>query len=254
MTAQKTNLPAVPGPERSLLMGAEQTRSGMLVVRRIAVACALILLVAALSFCRPTAVPFADLSGHPDYVDLERMAELRLDLRYAGQNNFLGTVLYGDGHRAYLHRDAAARLARAIAFLQMERPDTRLRVWDALRPRSVQRQMWQHVRGTEQQKYVGDPERGSVHNYGMAIDLTVEDASGAPLEMGTDFDDFRPLAEPAQEHSSIAAGTLSRSAWKNRLLLRRAMLRAGFEPLTTEWWHFDALPGWLVRERYPIVE
>ncbi len=203
--------------------------------------------------CRP---PFSveQAARHSDYVRLEEAAGIRVLLRYSTTDNFLGEDLYGDRVPALLHREAAARLQLGAAFLGAEAPGHSLLVWDALRPRSVQRRMWGRVAGTPAEGYVANPERGSVHNYGLAVDLTVVDARGRTLDMGTDYDDFRALAEPAREAEFLRSGRLSRAQRENRLLLRRAMLRAGFEPFSKEWWHFDAFPGWWVREHYSIVE
>ena len=203
---------------------------------------------------RPGTLSLQQAAAHPDFVNLTEVPEVTLSMRYAGANNFLKTNLYADRVPPLLHKLGALRLRQSAAFLAMEMPGSRLLVWDALRPRSVQRQMWSRVSGTPQEKYVADPERGSVHNFGFAVDLTVVDRDGRPLDMGTDFDDFRALAEPAREAEHLAAGLLSPKQRSNRLLLRRVMLRSGFEPLSTEWWHFDALPAWAVRERYVPVE
>ena len=196
----------------------------------------------------------AAASDHPDFVNLAGLAEVRVRLRYGTRDNFLGTDLYGGKVQPLLHREAAGRLREAGGFLAMERPGVRLLVWDALRPHSVQQVLWDRVAGTPREKYVANPGRGSVHSFGFAVDLTAVGRDGRPLDMGTDFDDFRPLAEPARESEHLSLGLLSTTQVENRRLIRRAMLRAGFEPLSTEWWHFDALPAWAVRERHVRVE
>jgi D-alanyl-D-alanine dipeptidase len=118
----------------------------------------------------------------------------------------------------------------------------------------VQFQLWDHVKGTDQQQYVADPKIGSIHNYGFAVDLTILDAEGRELDMGTAFDEFTPLAEPRREEEFLRQGRLTALHLENRLLLRRVMEGAEFTTLAIEWWHFDALPKSEVIGKYPRVE
>jgi D-alanyl-D-alanine dipeptidase len=195
-----------------------------------------------------------EVAANPDYVEIRNGAGVRVALRYATTDNFTHANLYGGFRHAFLHREAARKLDAAIAILEREHPGWRLVIWDALRPRSVQRLFWDRVKGTPKQKYVADPGPGSIHNFGFAVDLTLADASRRPLDMGTDFDDFSPAAEPQLESGLLAQGRLTRSQVANRLILRDIMTRAGFVQLPEEWWHYDALPGGEVRARYRIVE
>jgi len=194
------------------------------------------------------------IEASPDYVELLPAMGLTLDLRYATANNFVGENLYGDFHRAFLHRIAAEKLSRAVENLRKANPGYRFVVFDALRPRSVQEILWAKVRGTAQEKYVADPKQGSMHNFGFALDLSVLDESGKELDMGTGFDAFTPLAEPREEQLFLAEGKLSSRQIGNRKLLRSAMEDAGFIQRPDEWWHFDALPAAEVLGAYPIVE
>ena len=194
------------------------------------------------------------LRTHSDYVNLKTISGVRIDLRYAGKNNFMGENLYGDFRECFLHRTAAAKLSMAVRYLRDEKPGHEFLVFDGLRPRSVQRKMWNRVKDTPSRDYVADPERGSVHNFGLAVDLTVVNEKGRALAMGTDFDSFQPLAEAGRELELLRGGKLRKDQLENRLLLRRAMIRAGFIQLPNEWWHFDALPAPLVRRDYRIVE
>ena len=194
------------------------------------------------------------VQASPDYVEVSPAMGLVVDLRYATLNNFVGEDLYGGFDRAFLHRIAAEKLARAVENLKRVHPGYRFIVFDALRPRSVQEILWEQVRGTPQEKYVADPKQGSIHNFGFAVDLSVVDENGKELDMGTGFDAFTPLAEPRQEQALLAQGKLSPQQVGNRGLLRSAMEDAGFLQLPDEWWHFDALPADEVRARYRIVE
>lgn len=191
------------------------------------------------------------LAAHPGLVDAGALIpELQVDLRYAGEDNFLGRSVYGDLDACFLQKDAAEMLARAQALLIKSRPDWRLRMLDCARPRWVQRAMWKLVVGTPQQSYVANPARGSIHNFGCAVDLTVATRAGEPLDMGTAYDFFGPAARPDRELALLARGELSAEQLANRLALREVMLRAGFRLLVSEWWHFDCASHRETRKRY----
>ena len=193
----------------------------------------------------------AKLEGSPDLIDAGKLAEeLQVDLRYATKDNFLGKNVYGDLSRCYLNRDAAAMLGEAQAELRRAYPDLRLRVYDCARPASVQVRMWDIVRGTPSSKYVASPKTGSIHSYGCAVDLTIGRVDGDPLDMGTPYDHFGPEAEPQHELEHLKKGVLTADQVANRLILRAVMLRAGFRPLSHEWWHFDCASQSETRKRY----
>lgn len=190
----------------------------------------------------------------PGFVELGAADGLLVDLRYASANNFVRRNVYGAFDRLLLHPIAADKLRAAVALLAESRPALRLLVFDGLRPNRVQRVFWSLVQGTPLQRYVGDPAVGSVHGYGLAVDVSLATSDGAELDMGTPFDDFTPLAEPQLEAQHREAGALSAAQLANRQLLRGVMSAAGFLPIPVEWWHFDALPSAEVRARYPLIE
>lgn len=194
------------------------------------------------------------IAGSRDYVELLPAQGFKIDLRYATKNNFVGQNLYGDFNRAFLHREAAEKLMKAQADLKIRDPHLHLHIFDALRPRSVQIRMWDKVKGTDGEKYVGNPEKGSVHNFGFAVDITISDSKGRELDMGTPFDAFTPLSQPKLEEAFLVEGKLTARQIENRRLLRGVMERAGFLQLPSEWWHFDALPASEVRAKYKVVE
>ena len=196
-------------------------------------------------------VPFAP---PPGFVDMTEADGITVDLRYAGTNNILGRNIYGSYDRLLLHEIAAAKLAAAASLLAERRPGLKLLVFDGLRPNRVQRMFWALVRGTDQERYVADPEIGSVHGFGLAVDLSLADAAGAELDMGTPFDDLTPLAEPRLEPHHLASGALTQAQVENRLVLRGVMEQAGFITLPIEWWHFDAVPAEEARARFRLVE
>ncbi len=189
-----------------------------------------------------------------DFVDLTDDPAFTVDLRYATTNNFVGRIVYGGFDRLILHRIAAEKLRAAAAVLHRLRPDLTLLVLDGLRPNRVQRAFWDLVAGTANQKYVGDPAIGSVHGFGLAVDLTLAARGGVELDMGTPFDDFSALAEPAREADFLASGALTSAQVANRRLLRSVMTDAGFLGIPIEWWHFDALPGDEVRRSHRLIE
>jgi D-alanyl-D-alanine dipeptidase len=193
-----------------------------------------------------------DLQG---FTNLRGIAGLRFDLKYASADNFIGRDVYGDFREPMLHAEAARMLERAAQALNRAHPGAALLIYDALRPRSVQRVLFDHVRGTEQESYVMNPDRGSMHNYGCAVDLTVLDERGRALDMGTAFDAFTPLSEPRREEEFLRERRLTVAQIENRLILRHAMTGAGFLQLPHEWWHFDAFPAAQVRAGgYRILE
>lgn len=194
------------------------------------------------------------LNKATDFVELHEGDGLRIDLRYAGTNNFVGHDMYGPFRQAFLHKIAAGKLSAAFRALRHDNPGYGFVIFDALRPRSVQRVLWDHVKGTEGESYIANPDNGSLHNFGFAIDLSVIDSSGRELDMGAGYDDFRPISQPKMEGHFLEQGLLTKEQIKNRLILRTAMEGAGFIQLPHEWWHYDAMPKAEVRERFKIVE
>jgi D-alanyl-D-alanine dipeptidase len=118
----------------------------------------------------------------------------------------------------------------------------------------VQQTLWQWLAGTELQLYLADPARGSIHSFGMAVDVTLVDAHGLELDMGTSFDDLTLLSHPQHEKKHVSEGLLSEQQVANRMLLRQAMLQSGFVGIPTEWWHFDFGDRAQVRQNYLRIE
>jgi zinc D-Ala-D-Ala dipeptidase len=168
----------------------------------------------------------------------ERIPDAVLDLRYATPDNFLKRKVYPDGARCLLHPDAAANLVKAANALRAQ--GFRIRLYDCFRPRSVQWQMWKIL---PKPGYVADPRKGSNHNRGVAVDLTLADLHGREVEMPTGFDNFTPAAHHGDQSASAAAR-------RHREILLRAMEGAGFRRNAMEWWHYD-LQGAL---KYPVLE
>jgi D-alanyl-D-alanine dipeptidase len=189
-------------------------------------------------------------------VDVAKMdASIKVDLKYATNDNFLGKIVYNGITGIWLHPDAAAKLLKAAEILKKKRPDCSFLVYDAARPMSVQRIMWNLVKGSAKSKYVSNPANGGgLHNYGLAVDLTIADSSGKPLDMGAPFDFFGEEAHINAEDALLTNGKISRNALANRLLLRNTMRQAGFSTIIYEWWHFNACLRNEARRKYKLIE
>lgn len=180
--------------------------------------------------------------------------DILVELKYSTTDNFLSQDTYGDLENCYLQPEAAIMLGQAQALLKRDHPELTLLVYDGARPRSIQRKMWALVENTASEDYVANPERGSVHNFGSAVDLTIALNNGQALDMGTPFDYFGDLAQPKFEDKFLNEGRLTIEQVKNRLLLRDVMTKAGFQTISIEWWHFNALPVKSARSKYSIIE
>jgi D-alanyl-D-alanine dipeptidase len=176
----------------------------------------------------------------PDLVELQSLdPTIRYDIRYATTNNFMQAVFYDSPH-AFLQRPAAEALGRAHQAL---RPyGFGLMIHDAYRPWYVTRMFWDAT-PDDLKDFVANPARGSRHNRGAAVDLTLFDLeTGQPVEMVGGYDEFSARSYPAY------VGGTSQQRWR-RELLRRVMEREGFSVYQYEWWHFD-YADW---SRYPIL-
>ncbi|MGK5041850.1 M15 family metallopeptidase [Janthinobacterium sp. GB1R12] len=193
------------------------------------------------------------VGSDPQFRHLSSIAGIAVDLRYATPDNFVGRDLYSPIDCAWLHRDAAAALEQAVAWLAAQRPDHHLLVLDALRPQRVQQQLWDALQGTELLGYIAEPSRGSIHSFGMALDITIVGPDGRELDMGTGFDDLSERSHPALELVLLEKGEITEEQVAHRRLLRDAMFQAGFFGINSEWWHFDCGDRVLVRQTYTRV-
>ncbi|HOY95476.1 MAG TPA: M15 family metallopeptidase [Catalimonadaceae bacterium] len=178
-----------------------------------------------------------------------------VDLRYSGTNNFLKKDIYECLQVAFVQPDVGVKLKKACEILKAERPDLRFCVYDAGRPKWAQQALWDHIDKPEHIKpvYVADPKKGSIHNYGAAIDLTLMDMKGVPVDMGTPYDFFGLEAQPRCEEQMVAKGVLTHKQVSNRKLLRQIMKQAGFLSITSEWWHFNSCSLASARKKYAVL-
>lgn len=163
--------------------------------------------------------------------------DVELDIAYATSRNLTGKPVYARP-ACYLHPEAEAKLCRAVA---LARPlGLRLRVFDAFRPAEAQWVLW---KARPDPEFLADPRRGSPHSRGVAIDLTLVDRAGQPLDMGTEFDAFTPLSHHANTDIAL-------DAQRNRFTLLGLMSAAGWDFYSREWWHYQLFDA---RARYPLL-
>jgi D-alanyl-D-alanine dipeptidase len=152
--------------------------------------------------------------------------DIEIRLAYATADNLTGRPVYARP-LCYLHRDAAAALRRAVGFAR--KLDLTLRVFDAFRPTEAQWRLWNH---NPDPTFLADPRRGSPHSRGVAVDLTLLDRQGTPLDMGTPFDDFSDRAH--HDNPSVPV-----QVQRNRFILLGLMSAAGWDFYMKEWWHYQ---------------
>jgi D-alanyl-D-alanine dipeptidase len=178
---------------------------------------------------------------------LQAMIELKsliptvqYELRYASKNNFTGQRLYPKNtHTTYLRRKPAMALAKVAEELRGK--GLGIKIWDAYRPFRTTVRFWELI---HDERFVANPSKGSGHNRGTSVDLTLVDLkSGKELEMPTPFDDFSPAAF----HGAL---NIDDFRIKNRALLKSTMEKYGFVPLETEWWHYS----WQGASAYDVLD
>ncbi len=208
------------------------------------------LVAAPLTSCRDAAPPKPKVKPNPNQapdhpsglVELIKLdPTIRLDIRYATTNNFTGQQLYNQA-RAFLVRPAADALGRAHRAAQDQ--GFGLTIYDAYRPWRVTKALWDATPPGPKRNYVANPKRGSKHNRGCAVDLTLHRlADGKRVDMPSGYDEFTLRA-----HRNFTGA--SAEALKHRDLLERVMEAEGFRGVSNEWWHFD-FAGW---QDYPVLD
>jgi len=149
-----------------------------------------------------------------------------LDIRYATPNNFMKKAIYPCG-KCLLRKKVAYALSAAQADFKAK--GYRIKIYDGYRPHSAQWKLWEN---TPDKNYVADPKKGSMHNRGAAVDLTLVDQNGKELDMGTPYDFFGKEAH-------INYTKHSKEVLANRKLLAQILKKHGFGTTKTEWWHFS---------------
>lgn len=186
-------------------------------------------------------------------VEITKMPGIRMDLRYGTFNNVTGHDLYCGIQRAFVHRDALPKLRKTLSLIAKEMPGYSLVIFDAARPMYAQAALKATVAGTPYTNYVSSGKTGGLHNYGLALDLSLADENGNLLDMGTDFDSFERCAGEVGEADALASGRLTQKQVDNRNVLRSVMTRAGWVSLNSEWWHFNAYTRAYTKEHYQLL-
>lgn len=176
-----------------------------------------------------------------DLIELIKLDNtIKLDIRYARTDNFVGKIVYPEA-RAFMQRPAAESVVRVHK--KLKKRGLGLVIFDGYRPWSITKLFWE-VTPEDKRKFVANPEKGSKHNRGCAVDLSIYDLkTGKLLPMPSDFDEFTERASP-----DYKGGTAEET--KNRELLRKLMEAEGFTVNSNEWWHFD-YKDW---EKYAIYD
>ena len=170
--------------------------------------------------------PKSAFSSH-GFTDISQLdPSIRLDIKYATADNFTKSKIY-DCPRCLLRPESAEAVVTAHKFLKKK--GLALKMFDCYRPRPYQQRLWDKVPNPN---YVTPPAKGSMHSRGAAVDLTIVDANGKELDMGTPYDFFGREAHTDNKN-------LPQKVLTNRQILREAMEMAGFKGIRTEWWHFS---------------
>lgn len=186
----------------------------------------------------------------------DSIPQIYVDLKYSSTDNFIGLDVYGNLNSAYLQPDVYIKLKKAFLYLKNQDSSLSFLIYDAVRPRSVQQLMWDTLDMpiAKKVKFVSNPNNGSLHNYGAAVDITLCDSTGSPLDMGAGFDDTRLIAWPVHEQKFLESGELNQKQIDNRILLRKAMRAGGFFNIQSEWWHFNSCYRAEAQSKYKIIE
>ena len=202
---------------------------------------AIVVVGASLAFAQETPPKDPSATRAPDLVELIKLdPTIKLDIRYAGTNNFLGKPVYKEA-RAFLQRPAAEAVVRAHRALAAH--GYGLLIHDGYRPWAITKLFWDMTSG-KQREFVADPKSGSKHNRGAAVDLTMyELKTGKPVQMPGDYDEMTERSYP-----DYAGGTAEQRARRDRL--RTVMEAEGFTVEPNEWWHYN-YKDW---REYPILD
>lgn len=181
---------------------------------------------------------FSQIKNQPALVDLTSLTDdFSYEIRYATTKNFIGEKLY-DCAKCLLQPEVAKAIIVANDyFCQL---GFRIKIYDCYRPLDVQKMMWKKV---PRPTYVANPyTKGSMHNRGVAVDLTLETLDGCPVDMGTDYDFLG-------RQSHIDFKNLPSHVLKNRKILQEGMKKFGFKGIRTEWWHFSYVKS----RKFPVL-
>lgn len=191
-------------------------------------------------------------------VDIQSIEpEIKSDVKYATKDNFAGKVLYQEDCGLYCVPDLAKAIANAQRDLKDINPALSIVIFDAARPLSVQKEMFEMVKGTEAERFIANPYgeyTGGFHNYGMALDVAIVDNDGCMLDFGTGYDAFDKIAHSGCEAELVKNGLLAMTAYSNRMLLYYVMGKNGMLPYAYEWWHFQLEYNECDKHKYRLLD
>ncbi len=163
--------------------------------------------------------------------------DVQIDLRYSTTNNFTKERVYFS-EECYIHKVAYEHLHIAVEIAKKQ--NLTLKIFDAYRPPSVQRKLWECL---PDPNFIAPPDKGSPHSRGVAIDLTLIDSDNEELDMGTEFDEFSRLSY----HGCM---DISKKSYQNRLILLGIMTDAGWDFYRNEWWHYQLFNS----KKFPLID
>lgn len=191
-------------------------------------------------------------AGLIDVHGIDRSIKVDIVNSDPNKNYFRENFYYGL-NKAYLREEVAMKLSLAQKYLKSQFPEYSILIMDAARPRSISRLMYDKMKGTRFEKFVANPKKGSMHNYGIAVDVTIVDGHGKEIDMGfTPF--YKSNLSIYWGYAKLKMFDLSEKQEHNRKLLSGIMKKAGFLPLSHEWWHFNGMPKDDARKKYQIIE
>ena len=182
-----------------------------------------------------------------ELIDIHTIDEsIKIDLVNSDPDkNFFRENFYDGLNKAYLRKEVAQKLSSAQKILKSNFPEYSLLIMDAVRPRSVSQLMFE--------KFVASPQKGSMHNYGIAVDVSIVDKNRKEIDMGfTPF--YKNNLSIYWNYARFKMFGLSKAQKQNRKLLSDIMQKAGFMPLSYEWWHFDGIPKNDARKKFQIID
>ncbi len=186
----------------------------------------------------PTSNPTAAVAVIKGLVELLKLdSSFVIDLKYASTDNFTGKKIYTQS-KCILNENTAAKLIKAND--EFKKLGYKIKIYDAYRPHSAQKVLWD---AASDKSFVADPKKGSVHNRGAAVDITLVDKSGTELKMPSKYDEFTKRAR-------LDYKDCPEELIKNRELLGKTMVKYGFKRISNEWWHFDDTDA----KKYPIKD
>ncbi len=203
-----------------------------------------------LMFCSAQKEWIAAAENFEDWEEVRGIKNLVIKMPYATFDNFTGHNIYCGIQRAFLHKDGMQKLKWAAAFLKKQEPDYKLILFDAARSNHAQEVLRSAVRRTPWEHFVSSPRNGSIHAYGMAVDIGLLNENDELVDMGLPYDSFAFYAGKRGEKQALEQGLLTEAQIKNREFLRHIMGQSGWINLHSEWWHFNAAPGDTIRAKY----